>query len=126
MPLACTFVLFRLLMIRQRRPSRKTEFKQMYNDNMFFSDSTTVLLQIKSSSIKFQPFVKNKIIDIQDLHAAKAWHYIPSNCNMCVDLMLKGCKAEKTGKIETSEQNTADTDSEKMCQVQTIETKYWL
>ena len=66
---------------------------------MLFCDSTTVLSWIKSSSIKYKPFVKNKIIDIQELHPVKVWGYIPSRDNTTADLISKGCKAKDLEKV---------------------------
>ena len=58
---------------------------------VFFSDSTTVLSWIKSASIKYKPYVKNKIIEIQELHPIDVWRYIPSSKNNTADLLSTGC-----------------------------------
>ena len=69
----------------------KTEINAEIKKKVFFSDSTTVLSWIKSASIKYKPYVKNKIIEIQELHPIDVWRYIPSSKNNTADLLSKGC-----------------------------------
>ena len=72
-----------------------TELTLSPNDVKLFSDSTTVLSWVKADATKFKPFVKNKIIEIQDLLTHKVWKYIPSSKNTAADLISKGCKYEQ-------------------------------
>ena len=58
------------------------------------SDSTTVLSWIQSPPIKFKPYVKNKVIEIQTLLPASNWRYVSSNKNKAADMLSKGCKKE--------------------------------
>ena len=68
-------------------------------DKIMFTDSTTVLSWIRSASIKYKPYVKNKVIDIQELHASHVWRDIPSVENTAADLISKGCKYKDLDKI---------------------------
>ena len=54
-------------------------------------DSTSVLSWINSEVMKYRPYVKNKVIEIQDLHPVNRWAYIPSTKNNAADLVSKGC-----------------------------------
>ena len=63
----------------------------LINDVKLNSDSTTVLAWVKADATQFKPFVKNKIIEIQDLVPSKIWRYVPSNKNKSADLISKGC-----------------------------------
>ena len=50
-------------------------------ENVIYTDSSSVLHWVNSEAIQYRPYVKNKIIEIQDLHPVKEWRYIPSNKN---------------------------------------------
>ena len=69
-----------------------TELKGRISEKIFFTDSTTVLSWIKSGAIKFKPFVKNKLIEMQELHSTRSWHFVPGTKNTTADLVSKGCK----------------------------------
>ena len=56
-----------------------------------FSDSTTILSWVNSPAINYKPYVKNKVIEIQNLVPSSTWGYIPSNKNKSADLLSKGC-----------------------------------
>ena len=56
-----------------------------------FSDSSTILSWIQSNAINYKPFVKNKVIEIQNLLPISNWSYIPSKRNKAADLLSKGC-----------------------------------
>ena len=58
-------------------------------------DSTTVLSWVRSPAINYKPFVKNKVIEIQNLSSSYSWKYIPSEKNKAADLLSKGCKREE-------------------------------
>ena len=68
-----------------------TELKNTITRIKLFTDSTTVLLWINSEAMKFRPYVKHKVIEIQDLVPVKVWSYIPTSENKAVDLISKGC-----------------------------------
>ena len=76
-----------------------TELEFQIKDKVFFTDSTTVLSWVKSASIKYKPYVKNKIIEIQELHPVKVWRYIPSSRNTTADLLSKGCTFKELGDV---------------------------
>ena len=61
------------------------------SETRLLSDSTTVLTWIKSDATKYKPFVKNKIIEIQDTLPVNKWSYIPSKQNKAADAISKGC-----------------------------------
>ena len=65
------------------------------NNAKLFCESTTVLACVKADATGFKPFVKNKLIEIQDLTPSKIWKYIPSSENKATDLISKGCKYEE-------------------------------
>ena len=78
---------------------KDTEINQHFKEKLLFSDSTTVLAWVKSASIKYQPFVKNKIMQIQELHTTKSWHFIPGRQNTAADLVSKGCRFKDIERI---------------------------
>ena len=57
------------------------------------SDSTCVLSWIRSST-SFKPFVKNKVVEIQNLTPSVNWRYVPSRKNKTADLLSKGCNRD--------------------------------
>ena len=59
------------------------------------SDSTTILSWIQSPPIKFKPYVKNKVIEIQNILPSSNWRYVPSSKNKAADLLSKGCTKAK-------------------------------
>ena len=72
---------------------KRTEFIRMSNpEAKLNSYSITVLNWVKSPAIKFKPYMKNKVIEIQNLLPASNWRYVPSNKNKAADLLSKGCK----------------------------------
>ena len=46
-----------------------------------------------------KPFIKNKIIEIQELHASKVWRYIPSTQNTTADIISEGGKRKAIEKV---------------------------
>ena len=77
----------------------KTELKTTIKDKVLFTDSTTVLSGIKSASIKYKTYVKNKIIDIHELHPVRVWKYIPSLKYTTADLLSKECTYKELEKV---------------------------
>ena len=73
---------------------KKTEIDTSTMDIKLYSDSTTVLSWIKADATRFKPFVKNKVIEIQDLVPSNVWNYVPSKNNKEADLIPKGCNYE--------------------------------
>ena len=71
---------------------KKTELASICKSESLFTDSSTVLAWIKSGAMKYKPFVKNKIIEVQELHPIDVWKYIPSAKNKTADMISKGCK----------------------------------
>ena len=69
----------------------ETELKSQINEKLLFTDSTTVLSWVKSAAIKYKPFVRIKIVEIQELHPINVWEYVPSSKNTSADLVSKGC-----------------------------------
>ena len=68
-----------------------TEISDNIGEILLFTDSTTVISWIKSSAIKYKPFVYNKCVEIQELHPISAWKYIRRVKNVAADLISKGC-----------------------------------
>ena len=69
----------------------ETELKIAKENMQLFCDSTTVLAWLKSDATRFKPFVKNKVVEIQELTSQKVWRYIPSSKNKSADMISKGC-----------------------------------
>ena len=69
----------------------KTEINDVIREKILITDSTTVLSWVKSAAFKYKPFVKNKVIEIQELHPVDVWEYLPSAKNKTADLISKGC-----------------------------------
>ena len=67
------------------------EIPNMEKEAILCTDSTTVLTWSNSEAIRYRPYVKNKIVEIQDLHPVKEWRYVPSKKNKAADLISKGC-----------------------------------
>ena len=61
------------------------------NNTKLNTDSTTVLSWVQSPAIKFKPYVKNKIVEVQNLLPSSCWGYLPSTKNKSADLLSKGC-----------------------------------
>ena len=55
---------------------KTNEFKDM--GAKLHADSTTVLCLVNSAAVKYKPYVKNKVIKIQNLTPSTNWRYIPS------------------------------------------------
>ena len=62
---------------------------------MLFCDSTAALAWINADATQFKPYVKNKVIEIQDVTSVDQWRYIPSKKNRAADLLSKGCSREE-------------------------------
>ena len=60
-------------------------------EKILFSDSTTVIAWTKSAAIKYKPAIRNKIIEMQELHPINVWKYTPRANNTTADLISKGC-----------------------------------
>ena len=79
---------------------KKTDISERISDNATLnSDSTTVLSWVKSPAINFKPYVKNKVIEIQNLLPSSNWRYVPSKENKPSDLLSKGCFRSDLDKI---------------------------
>eukprot|EP00117_Sycon_ciliatum_P016997 scpid5959/ scgid16188/ len=61
---------------------------------IFWSDSATVLLWIRSYSRRFKPFVANRISHIQTVTSPSQWRYVPSSDNPA-DLASRGAGVEQ-------------------------------
>ena len=72
---------------------KRTELAEYLNNSKvnLNSDSTTVLSWVRSPAINYKPYVKNKIIEIQNLLPSSVWRYVPSTKNKAADLLSKGC-----------------------------------
>ena len=70
---------------------KKTELEISENDIKLFCDNTTVLAWLGADPTRFKPFVKNKVVEVQELISYKVWRYIPSSKNTAADLISKGC-----------------------------------
>ena len=73
-----------------------TEINKMLvtNQPRLCVDSTTVLSWVQSPAINYKPFVKNKILEIQNLTPSGHWRYVPSQKNKAADLLSKGCRKD--------------------------------
>ena len=78
---------------------QKTEIDDKLKEKIILSDSTTVISWVKSASIKYKPFVKNKVMKCQELHPVHVWDYIPGKENEAADLISKGCKHKDLDRI---------------------------
>ena len=63
------------------------------------SDSTTVLSWVRSPAINHKPYIKNKIIEVQNLIPSSVWRYIPLTKNKADDLLSKGCSKSELNVI---------------------------
>ena len=55
------------------------EFKDIsVMDAKLHTDSTTVLCWVNSTAVKYKPYVKNKVVEIQNLTPSTNWRYLPS------------------------------------------------
>ena len=72
----------------------KSKIGDVISNTILCTDSSTVISWINSEAIKYRPYVKNKIIERQDLQPVKVWRYIPSNKNKSADLISKGCDTD--------------------------------
>ena len=68
---------------------------KLTEEDVLCTDSSTVLKWVNSEAIRYRPYVKNKIIEIQDLHPVKNWRYIPGKKNIAADLISKGCNVNR-------------------------------
>lgn len=78
---------------------KKTELNEKCDTENLFTDSSTVLSWIRSGAIKYKPYIKNKLIEIQELHPIHIWKYVPGKENSTADLISKGCNFEELDKI---------------------------
>ena len=68
------------------------EFKDIFvMDAKLHTGSTTVLCWVNSTAVKYKPYVKNKVVEIQNLTPSMNWRYLPSKKNKAADLLSKGC-----------------------------------
>ena len=95
----CGALLISKLVHSAKTTLRKTDIKDYYENKLLFSDSTMVLSWVKSASIKYKPFVKNKVMEVQELHPVHVWRYIPGSENTAADLISKGCRHQDLQKI---------------------------
>ena len=58
-----------------------------------------MLAWIRSGAIKYKPYIKNKLIEIQELHPIDVWKFVPGKENTTADLISKGCKYKDLEKI---------------------------
>ena len=70
----------------------KTELKSICKIRSLFTDNSTVLAWVRSGAIKYKPYIKNKLIEIQELHPMDVWKYVPGKENTAADLISKGCR----------------------------------
>ena len=91
MELSDSLILARLLHCAQ---GVLAEIPNMDEEPILCTDSSTVLGWINSEAIRYRPYVKNKLIEMQDLHPVKAWRYILNTKNKAADLISKGCKIQ--------------------------------
>ena len=117
---------------------KKTEIYQYFNEKLLFSDSTTALAWVRSSSLKHKSFVKNKILQCQELHPTNVWHFIPGRQNTAADLVSKGCLFKDIERIingpdmlyqrrkdwaeEITTQNNVEVDKEKCSRINVTST----
>ena len=90
----CGALLLSRLVYSMLRTFKNTELKINEENVKLFSDSTTVLAWLRADATRFKPFIKNKLIEIQDLLPHKVWSYIPSLRNKAADINSKGCRYE--------------------------------
>ena len=91
--LAGAFILSRLAYTVEQALS-DTEIGPRLTGKMLLTDSTTVNSWVKSAAIKYKPFVRNKIIEMQELHNSSVWRHIPRDKNDTADRVSKGCGKE--------------------------------
>ena len=77
----------------------RTELKSICKKDTLFTDSSTVLSWIRPGAIKYKPYIKNKLIEIQELHPIDVWQYIPKRENTTADMISKGCKYKDLERI---------------------------
>lgn len=63
----------------------KTELQFMWEDSVFWSDSTTVLKYIANTTTRFQTFVANRVSTIRDMSQVSQWRHISSGLNPADD-----------------------------------------
>lgn len=63
---------------------------------VFWTDSKIVLGWINTSANLLKPFVRNRVIEIQDLTNVSAWRYVPSSDNPA-DLLSRGLSPKVIG-----------------------------
>ncbi len=95
----CGAFLLSRLAYSAERAFEDTELKEKIGEKVFFTDSTTALSWTKSGAIKFKPFVKNKVIEMQELHSIRSWHFVPRAKNTTADLVSKGCSKGRLQEI---------------------------
>ena len=95
----CGAVLVSKLVHSAESALRDTDINEHFKDKILLSDSTTALSWVKSASIKYKPFVKNKVMVCQELHPIHVWDHLPGRYNTAADLISKGCKFKDLDKI---------------------------
>ena len=70
---------------------KDTELSNKIQEKVLFTDSTTALSWTKSGAVKYKPYVRNKIVEMQELHPIRCWQYVPRGKNTAADLVSKGC-----------------------------------
>ncbi len=71
----------------------KTELQLQLDESTFWSDSTTVLSYITSTTRRFKTFVANRVSFIQSLSATANWRHISSKLNPA-DAASRGMKVD--------------------------------
>ena len=77
---------------------KETELSNTH-DVTLMTDSTTVLSWIQSCPIKYKPYVKNKILEIQTTLPTESWRHVPGSKNKTADILSKGCKRSEIEEI---------------------------
>ena len=75
------------------------ELKSIYKKETLFTDSSTVLSWIRPGEIKYKTYIKNKLIEIQELHPIDVRQYIPGRENTTADTISKVCKYKDLERI---------------------------
>ena len=95
----CAALLLSRLTYSLEEALSKTEIYPLLTSKTLFTDSTTVLSWIRSDAIKYKPFVKNKVLEINELHSSNTWSYVSSSNNNAADWLSKGCKRREVDVI---------------------------
>lgn len=63
----------------------KEEHDIIFNETVYWSDSTSVLSWVKSRSCRFNHYVSNRIREILEMSTSDQWNYVPSTTNPADD-----------------------------------------